>query len=212
MDKEESLLREFWERNVFYGYGVSYEEFRNLCIKIRNLAHKYGIKISLIDAAKLAMQFLIAIGSWQPEYVLDAAEEYLSYIHEEKEALEELKKLLKEENLKDVRGRVEALSKEIQLLLAKTSRHGFFLGAVRDQILRMHRELEEIKEIVSTLSKQPRDIFEELLKPVCPRCGSGDYEILDVIYFKESTSYALKCKKCGYEYAWQVPRGYELHS
>jgi len=212
MNKEESLLREFWERNIFYGYGVPYEDFRNLCIEVRNLAHRYGIKISLIDAAKLATQFLIAIGDWQPEYILDATEEYLSYIHEEKKALEELKKFLKRGDLKDVKNKVEALSKEIQLLLAKASRHGFFLGAVREQILRMHRELEEIKEIVSTLSKQPRDIFEELLKPICPRCGSEDYEILDVIYFKESTSYALRCKRCGYEYAWQVPRGYELHS
>jgi len=212
MNKEESLLREFWERNIFYGYGVPYEEFRNLCIEVRNLAHKYGIKISLIDAAKLATQFLIAIGDWQPEYILDATEEYLSYIHEEKKALEELKKFLKKGDLKDVKSKVEALSKEIQLLLAKASRHGFFLGAVREQILRIHRELEEIKEIVSTLSKQPRDISEELLKPRCPKCGSEDYEILDVIHFKKSTSYALRCKRCGYEYAWQVPRGYELQS
>ncbi len=210
MKGEETLLREFWERNVFYRYGVYYEEFRNLCMEVCNLAYKYGIEISLIDAAKLVMQFLIAVGDWQPEYVLNAAEEYFSFIYEEEKALEDLKKLLKEGNLRDIRNKVDALSKEIQLLLAKSSRHGFFLGVVREQILRMYRELEDIKEIVVSLSKQPRDPFEELLKPTCPKCGSHDYEILDVIYFKNSTSYALKCKRCGYEYAWQVPRGYEL--
>ena len=211
MNKEETLLREFWERNIFYGYGVNYQEFRDLCMRVRNLASRYGIKLSLLDSAKLITQFLIAAGSWQPEYIMDAVEEYLSFIYEEKTALENLKELLEKGNIQDVKNRIEALSKEVQLLLAKASRHGFFLGTVREQILRLHRELEEIKEITASLSKRPIDIYEELLKPICPKCGSEDYEILDVIYFKESTSYALRCKRCGYKYAWQVPRGYELH-
>ncbi len=207
MDKEETLLREFWERNIFYSYGVPYAEFRDLCIQVKNLANKCKIEISLIDVAKLITQALIAHGDWDPDYVLDILEEYFSFIYEEKKALEEFKDLFEKGDLDKVETKLEALAKEVQLLLAKASRHGFYLGIVRDQILQINKELTLLREELAYVRNALKEVqWEQGYKPYCPRCGSEDYEIVKTIRFKKSVAYILRCKKCGYEFAYQAKR------